>query len=82
MGDESNAYAKGYRAGQKSIRELYANSSMSREQFIDAAMLALIPKCFDAHNWKRGEEPITGGTDRMKLARELALDAWKQRVGA
>ena len=77
---ESRAYQRGYMAGQRrktkaiSVEKLQAQKDAFRRR----AFLAALPACIAAEGWKKGNEPITGLTERTALAWDFADEALKR----
>ena len=79
MSDNSQ-YQKGYRAGRKKGAEDAAKAAqMTDAEFFDAVMLQALPTAMTVQGWTIGEEKITSGTQRTKLAALWAADALKHR---
>ncbi len=67
---ERRGYSKGYVAGKKS--EAGKRHLGQKAANWNLAFLAALPACFAAEGWTRGNKPIGGLEDRMKLAAEAA----------
>lgn len=79
--DEHRAYARGYAAGRKKVKQSRTAENLRRERqaFHDKAFLAALPFAFEQTTWTRGEAPIKTLNERVKLAQEIADVALKAR---
>lgn len=77
--DEKRGYSKGYAAGGRRKEQNITREAIQkkRDVFWQRAFLAALPAAFESKNWTRGEKPITGLGDRVKLAAEAADEAMK-----
>ena len=69
MGD----YQKGYAAGRRKRSRDNADTALWQRAYV-----AALPAAMAMEGWKKGEKPITGLSDRVKLARDIADEALKQ----
>jgi hypothetical protein len=64
------AYDRGYSAGRRKAKAI--SDAAKRDTFWQHSMLQVMEFCATQSSWKRGETPITGVEDRMRLAAEFA----------
>jgi hypothetical protein len=76
---EHRGYSKGYYAGLRKKKQGIKSERLSREKaaFWNRAFISALPATIDAQNWTRGDKPIVGLVDRVKLAAETADEALK-----
>ena len=66
-------YQKGYAAGRRKRARDNAETALWQRVYVAAIPTAMVLK-----DWKRGENPINGLADRVRLAREVADESVKQ----
>lgn len=78
---EYKGYSKGYQAGKRRRRvdDAAERNRRERQAFLDKALLALLPACINAENWKIGDRLAVNAEQRVRLAVLLADQALKQR---
>lgn len=78
--ERQRGYSLGYAAGKRRKEQDVTKEAMrkKRDAFWQRAFLAALPAAFAAEGWKRGEKPITGLEDRVRLAAEVADEAAKR----
>lgn len=74
---EHRAYARGYAAGRvRKIKDADRDAERrKRDAFWQRAFIAVLPSVVLAKDWKRGDTPILGVPDRIRLATEIANEA-------
>lgn len=75
--DDKKAYARGYAAGRlRKIKDVDRDAERKkRDAFWQRAFIAALPSVILAKGWTRGDKPIVGPADRVRLAAEIANEA-------
>lgn len=79
--DEKRGYSKGYAAGKRrKQREIgYERAQREKQAFLDRVFLAVIPIALECQGWTSGGKPVNTSEERIRLARNWAVEALKQR---
>ena len=79
--DEKRDYAKGYAAGKRRKQREISYEQVQREKqaFLDRVFLAVIPIALESQGWTSGGKPVNTSEERIRLARNWAVESLKQR---
>lgn len=78
---ERIGYSKGYHTGiRRKKREISAERARREKQaFLDRVFLELLPVALNAQGWESGGKPVRTGAEKVRLARDWAIEALSQR---
>lgn len=79
--DEKRGYSKGYAAGKRRKQREISYEQVQREKqaFLDRVFLVAIPVALETQGWTSVGKPIATTEERIRLARNWAVEALKQR---